>query len=181
MLKYIKKRGYTLKIDVDEYFDGWDPREYGDNLGSLYIWVRGYNLGDANEYEEPQDFIDSEEYKNAEVILPVYVYIHSGIAVSCAPFGDPWDSWKAGYIICTKEAAEKCGYSKQDIIKILREEVEEYNEYLRGKTYLYYCIEGLDGDVIDCCGGFEYEEEAIEQMKEHAPAEYQYLFEGIAL
>ena len=179
MLKYIKKRGYTLKIDVDEYFDGWDPREYGDNLGSLYIWVRGYNLGDANEYEDPQDFKDSDEYRNAEVVLPIYIYIHSGIALSCLPFGDPWDSWQAGYIICTKEAAEKCGYSKQNIIKILREEVEEYNEYLRGKTYLYYCIEGLDGETIDSCTGFEYSDSVIADMLEQVPAEYEFLFEGV--
>lgn len=179
MEKYIKKDGYTLRIGIDEYFEGWNPRECSDNLGRLYIWVKHYEIGDKNEYNDPQDFKDSDEYRNAEVVLPIYVYIHSGIALSCLPCGDPWDSWQAGYIICTKEAAGKCGYSKQDIIKILREEVEEYNEYMQGKTYLYYSIEGLNGETIDSCTGFEYSDSVIADMLEYVPAEYEYLFEGV--
>lgn len=85
----VSDNGYTLQIYRDEYAE--NPREW-ENLGKMVCWHRRYNLGDKHDYDSPQDFCESEEYKSALVILPVYLYDHSGITISNSDFGDRWDS-----------------------------------------------------------------------------------------
>ncbi len=76
---------YELSIFRDE--DAESPREW-ENLGKMVCWHRRYNLGDKHEFQSPQDFYDSAEYKDIFVILPIYLFDHSGITVSNDDFGD---------------------------------------------------------------------------------------------
>lgn len=127
-------------------------------------------LGDAMEYEHHsvdreklQDVIEALEEGEAEegtlqeyvekyyVILPLYLYDHSGITMSTAPFSCPWDSGQVGYIYASRVKLAEEGI--KDGEATLRQEVETYDQYLRGDVY-GYDIEGEDGESLDSCWGF---------------------------
>jgi len=138
---------YDIQDEIQETLD--NPRE-NDNLGSMVCYRRGYNLGDKNEYlpghykPNSGDFwgwTDLGKYfhevHDLAVCLPIYMYEHSGIAVSTKPFSCPWDSGRIGFIFVSKEKLRK-EYGVKRVTaslvakatSILEEEVEEYNQYL---------------------------------------------------
>ena len=71
----VSSGGYKLSVFRDD--DAPNPRQW-ENLGRMVCWHSRYDLGDEHEFEEVTDFLESEEYKNAIVVLPVYMYDHSG-------------------------------------------------------------------------------------------------------
>lgn len=120
--------------------DSFNPREDATPLGTMVCWHRRYKLGDEQpscdpaEYEFPEDCIK----------LPLYLYDHSGITMSTSDFGDRWDSGQVGWIYCTKALfRSETGYSDRELFEdgkaqeILRNEVEEYDRWLRGDVYGY--------------------------------------------
>jgi len=82
------------------------------------------------------------------VILPVYLYDHSGLTIRTVPFSCPWDSGQLGFIFCLKANAEQEGIN--DIEKCLRHEIEIYNQYLCGECLGYIKNE----DEKESCWGF---------------------------
>lgn len=86
-------------------------------------------------------------------------------------FGNPrgWDTTLCGVIFTTRErVAELCGegedgavYCPSDwqgdpvawVAKNLADEIDVYDQWLRGEVY-WYSVETADGDVLDSCGGF---------------------------
>ena len=118
------------------------------------------------------------------VALPLYLYEHSGIAMSTTSFNDRWDSGQIGWIYTDKETVLSHGgkiqSSKGNLIKVternwkegayqnLKEEVKIYDMYLQGQVY-GIVIEEYDSDLkefdeIDSCWGFYddgYDEEKI--------------------
>ena len=147
--------GYNLQVFRDEY--AANPRAW-DNLGKLVCWHTRYNLGDKHEYESPLDSYESDEYKNALVIWPVYLYDHSGITISNFDFGDRWDSGQIGYIFVTKDKAqEEYGLLNETTTELIRErlmsETKMYDQYLQGDCYAFR-ITDENGEEIDGCGGF---------------------------
>ena len=84
----IKKDGISLKLAQDYSYNP-NPRE-DDNLGHLICWHRRYSLGDSNEFYRPCDFQAFAEVNkdNMYCILNVYMYDHTGIALSTEPFND---------------------------------------------------------------------------------------------
>lgn len=80
IVKTETKGNYTLQICTDDYPE--NPRRY-DNFGVLYIPrpPRNYSLSDEGA--------SLEECNAAPVKIPVYILSHSGISISCTPFGDP--------------------------------------------------------------------------------------------
>lgn len=154
--------GLTVRIVQDT--DAESPRE-NDNLGTMICWHRNYILGDYTNkdlpYDSPSDFQEwVDKDKETAIVLPLYLYDHSGITMSCSPFSCPWDSGQIGYIYITKEKIRK-EYSVKKITKKLLErvtgylvsEVKEYDDYLTGQCY-GYVIEDEDGEHIDSCWGF---------------------------
>lgn len=114
----------------------------------------------------------------ATVILPIYLYDHSGLSMSAGTFGenpgypynDQWDAGMVGVIFDTPEQIEKTGIDPdpEDIEKALRAEIEEYDRYLRGEVfYISESIPGLE-DKEDTIGGFIGEEYAFEEAKSMA-------------
>jgi len=104
------------------------------------------------------------------VCLPLWLYDHSGITMSCGarryPYSDPWDSSAVGWIIVTKEKMFKEGFSEEEWQKradlILRNEVKEYDDYLTGDIYGYQLLtrrwwndsEDDNWEELDTCFGF---------------------------
>lgn len=85
------------------------------------------------------------------VMLPLYLYDHSGITMSTGPFSCPWDSGCVGVIVCDAEALEREFAGDRDKAEAcLRAEVEVYDQYLTGDVY-GFIVEERDDDGCECC------------------------------
>lgn len=83
------------------------------------------------------------------VILPLYLYDHSGITMNTSGFSCPWDSGQVGWIYADKEMLEK-EYGKltpetlETARRVLEGEVKEYDYYLTGQCYGFQLFKGED-------------------------------------
>ena len=166
---------YVLEIEQDSSPES--PRTW-DNFGKMICFHRRYDLGDKHDYnsdnyngwDELREQIE-QDY-NVGVILPLYLYDHSGITMSTSPFSCNWDSGQVGWIFCTKEEMDSnwIKLSGQDKIErsevLLKGEVETYDQYLTGDVYGYKIYEVSTCDhghehkeLVDSCWGFYGEEE----------------------
>jgi hypothetical protein len=152
-----------LKVLHDSSADS--PREW-DNLGTMVCFHNRYDLGDNHNYnsddynnwEEMKKAIEKEE--NTAVILPLYLYDHSGISISTGAFSCRWDSGQIGFIFISKEKAiQEFGGKivtaklKERLVGILEGEVETYDQYVRGEVYGFQIVDE-DDNHIDSCYGF---------------------------
>ena len=158
-----RKGNYITRTYQDE--SPSSPRE-DDNFGKMICFHNRYDLGDKHDYKssmfggwnEMKEQIE-EDY-NVGVILPLYLYDHSGITISTSSFSCQWDSGQIGWIFCTKEEMESnfMKLSGQDLIErsevLLKGEVETYDQYLTGDVYGYRVFK-----VETCSQGHEHEEE----------------------
>lgn len=152
----------TVRLEQDQ--NAQSPRGDSD-LGTMVCWHRGYDLGDSHNYSDPQEFIESEEYRHAAIVLPLGLYDHSGITMyigSRAHQFDPggWDSGQVGYIYISKEKIrQEYGVkriSKKLLARVeqyLRNEVKTYDDYLTGNVW-GFIVEDEDGNTVDSCWGF---------------------------
>ena len=162
--------GYTLNIEQDH--DPMNPRTEFGNVGKMVCWHTRYNLGDEQPKCSPDEYLfqmmyDREfdlhrklvpenikqEYLEAYIdkhfiILPLYLFDHSGLSMNVEPYGCPWDSGKVGFIYVGRESQEY-----DDLATGLTAEVEVYDQYLQGDVW-GYTIENPAGDAIDSCWGF---------------------------
>ena len=129
------------------YQDLDNPRSW-DNLGKMVCFHRRYDLGDKHDYNH-NDYNGWEEMKNAIikeedvcVILPLYLYDHSGITMSSSPFSCRWDSGQVGwYFVSKKKVREGYGVKKitqsliDKVTEVLESEVKTYDMYLTGELY----------------------------------------------
>ncbi len=167
---------YTIKIWPDDFGDS--PREW-DNLGTIIHWSSNYDLGEINGRKgdiDPKEFAE-QKVKEGAVILPVYIYDHSGITINTTGFSCQWDSGQIGWIFADKEAIRKW-YNIKNITKKLREKVREhlisetktFDKYIRGDVY-GFTVEDEDGNDIDSCWGFYDEKECMEEAEANVPSE----------
>ena len=145
-------RGFEIRIRHDE--DAGNPRTEFDNAGAMMCLHRRYDLGDPSakqalaqycrergsevEEDSPPLLLESAAAAHGVVYLPVYMYDHSGLTISTEPFSCPWDSGQLGIIYITPEKiAEEWpdGHKPEDVLATLKEEVEQYNDYLSGQCY----------------------------------------------
>jgi hypothetical protein len=171
--KIAEKNGLKVYLAQDE--DACNPREEYDNMGTMVCWHRRYSLGDKHEFKSPDDFLEWwKENGKGGVLLSLYLYDHSGITMSTAPFSCPWDSGQVGWIYVTADKIKQEYRSDPDAAKraeeYLKGEVETYDQYLRGEVY-GYILEGPDGEVDSCWGffGLKYaKDEALAVLNRHA-------------
>jgi len=138
--------------------DDMNPRTEWDNLGTMVCWHRRYKLGD----EQPSCSPDEYDLPDNAISLPLYLYDHSGITMSTAPFNDRWDSGQVGFIYVTKEKLQAEGLgdkTKDEIESYLRAEVETYDDYLTGAVYQYIILDSEDNIIDSCSGFFGYDHE----------------------
>lgn len=128
----ITKNGYTLSVWRDDY-PVIDPRKDYDNLGTLYIPrpPRGCSFSDEGA--------NAKDAHDAPVKIPVYILDHSGMAVSPIPFGDVWDSWKAGvYYVTAEKIREEYGNAPdaaKKALQVARAELQTFADYIAGDIY----------------------------------------------
>jgi hypothetical protein len=97
-----------------------------------------------------------ERIEEKFLVLPLYIYDHSGITISTRSFSCPWDSGQIGWIYVSHEDIIK-EYGFLDIdraTKYLEGEVETFDQYLQGDVYGYILEKS---SKCDCCGDIEWE------------------------
>lgn len=164
----------NLRLEVTYDDCPENPREY-DNLGTMVCFHRRYNLGDRHSFTT-EDFNSWDELekmlyeqKDAQVVLPLYLYDHSGITISTSPFSCRWDSGQLGFIYISKSKVKEEGLQVDKVSTYLENEVDMYDKYLTGQVYEYQIIKTetcnlghTHEEVIDSCRGYYSEEEANE-------------------
>ena len=162
-----------------------DPRNFEKDTKMICFHPRS-KLGDENKFRDIEDFWESllekfapgytlregEEISTNEIkqlllphieILPLWLYDHSGISMSCGtrsyPYNDPWDSGQVGYIYIEKakvfsmypNATEENWITLADQLMI--SEVKVYDQYLTGDCWGYEIFDE-DFEEVDGCYGF---------------------------
>lgn len=168
MHDYIEKeefRGYTIKLYIDD--EAPDPREWSEYTSNMITFHKNYTIGDRHDWEVTPFKSWLSRNQDNIIQLPVYMYDHSGITISTEPFSCPWDSGQIGVIYETKKSIrEEFGVKRvtNKLIKTiedrLRLEVDEYDHYCTGQIFSY-TVENPQGDVIESCGNWYDENEAI--------------------
>lgn len=159
------------KVTPDEYLEDL-VREFTGAGRAIDFWDDGgFWSEDYGGWGQP-DFPESvaeflgraritviENYlaREVPVMLPLFLYDHSGITMNTTGFPCPWDSGQVGFIYVTAEQvrAEYGDLSPASIElarKCLVAEVEVYDQHLRGEVY-GYTIE-IDGEHQDGCWGY---------------------------
>lgn len=96
--------------------------------------------------------------------VPLYMYEHSGISISCSntyPYNDQWDGGQCGWCVITKKTVlDNWGDVpdwKQKGVEVILSTVDTYDKYLQNDVWWYRLLEkNADGDweELDACGGF---------------------------
>lgn len=173
----------TIRILQDEC--GFNPREEYNHVGTIVCFRSRWGLGDeAGPDKVRRDIIInapgawtdyySDAYRDLDdpamlyqtvhdlgfIVLPLYLYDHSGLTMNTTGFPCPWDSGQVGFIYCTKEDAilewgkRICTAKvRAQAEKYLRSEVKEYDLYLRGYVW-GYIVEHEESGEEDSCSGF---------------------------
>ena len=115
-------------------------------------------------------------------MLPLYLYDHSGLAMSTESFSGraphaEWDSGQVGWIYVSKEDALKefdadkmTGSIRQKADALMRSEVAAYDSYLRGECYGFELYK--NGELSDSCWGFMGNfSDVLKDMAEYLPDE----------
>ena len=119
------------------------------------------------------------------VILPLYLHDHSGLSISTGAFSCPWDSGQVGFIYCDLAAARanhalpnatwKTQVKWQDkegkigtvtlrehTERVLKGEVNTYDQYLTGQVYGYEVSHDETGKEESCWGFYQDENAGAE-------------------
>ncbi|MFT7087622.1 MAG: hypothetical protein ACJAZX_001060 [Rickettsiales bacterium] len=140
---------FAIKIHYDESPDS--PRNW-DNLGKMGCFHRKYDLGDKHNFANYSEFADFLFKNKPElIILPIYIYDHSGLTIATVPFHCPWDSEQIGYIYVKKNQEN---LSEEQIKQILINEVATYDQYLTGEVFAFEILKN-DQFVDGVCGYYD--------------------------
>ena len=127
-----------------DHDDGYQPAyDYADQLVSNKI-----------------DKLVGQAVSDGYVILPLYLYDHSGITMSTGQFSCSFDSGQVGWIVCGKEMVDKeFGGDRDRAENALQCEVADYDQYLRGDIYGFIveelvCEDHDTWELVESCFGF---------------------------
>ena len=159
--------------DFEEKLLAMYPENYDEERQEFYF----------PENREAFDNFESffaDMFEDFFVLVPVFLYNHSGYSISTGSFSCRWDSGQLGYIYAPKNHPDFEGKTTEEISKALEEEIETLDQYLTGdvwhgavetlvpgKPACECCGRGQDPDeweVVDSCGRFYGKESVIEYL-----------------
>ena len=173
---------YLIEVEQDDNTES--PREW-DNLGKMICFHGRYDLGDKHDYRSndysgwSEQRKDIEKKENVCVMLPLYLYDHSGITMNTTGFSCSWDSGQVGWIVVSKEQVRKeYGVKRinkkliEKVTNILESEVKTYDQYLTGDVYGYRIYKVTECELghehkeeVDSCWGFYGEDECMTEAE----------------
>ena len=117
------------------------------------------------------------------VILPLYLYDHSGITMNTAGFSCPWDSGQVGWIYADRAMIEKeydslTPETMEKARVLLESEVKTYDYYLTGQNYGYQLFEG-DLETDSCWGFLGDIRDLQNELKEYMPKGFEDIVENM--
>lgn len=163
--------GWSITLEDDPY--PVDPREW-DHVGTMVTWHGRYDLGDeqvqAEDYADVEDLVrELKRERGARCVLPLYLFDHSGLSIStyAEDFrrwdAQGWDWGLVGVIFTTTVRLQEMGsghLKAARVRSILRAEVEEYDDYLRGDV-VGFVVRDERGHDVEACGGFYPEHDLL--------------------
>lgn len=182
VVEEIEYRGHIIKV-IQDYVDYESPRDWDNLGTMICFHSRydlgdkhGYNTVQDFFEDLISRYIDDEEEEGFQddlyelshkdimnkyhhiidenyIILPLYLYDHSGITMNTSGFSCPWDSGQVGYIYVSNEDAKK-EYNnnfKERAELYLKGEVEVYDQFIRGDVYCYSIEPKDENKNINCC------------------------------
>jgi hypothetical protein len=195
----IEYKGFDIRLYPDE--NAQNPRDW-DNIGTMVCFHREYTLGDEDHgltkdmfgsWQDLRAHLIKEE--KAVIILPLYLYDHSGLRMKVGSFAGllpqghaEFDSGQVGFIYITRKTIKKemarprrmkkgqinpdlqeiKHVSKKDrerIITSLKGEVNTYDKYLSGDVW-GYVVEDPEGYIgEESCWGYFGFSEVEEEAK----------------
>ena len=188
--------GYTKKVEIYQDNTPLNPRQEWDNAGTIISLADWSFSSDKNAYPlkksvkdrnyegqytydtediEAQDVFNSNNspkhyyihgQKEKTLVLPIYMYSHSGDTIKNSPFSCKWDSGLVGYIYMSESTAKENGFTKgknidwKKVKEYLIGETKTYDQYITGDIYgfIAYDINPINGEIdeinTDSCWGF---------------------------
>ncbi len=140
---------HTVNVYSDPHAE--NPRTFYDNAG-LFL-VKG-NRHFSGDHDASADDVAAILANKNNVALPVYAYVHSGVALATAPFSCPWDSGMCGVIYIPWEEAKAEGFKTRKAARVaLEAEIQTYSAWLAGDVFGYDILDPK-GECVDSCWGF---------------------------
>ena len=140
--------------EPDWYLEQSAPKNQLNDSGWFFD-----NMLDALTIDDLKELLAEREDM---VILPLYLYDHSALAMSTGSFigravHAEWDSSQVGYIYADRDSIrQEYGAVNAETVRkverVLEGEVKEYDLYLQGECYGYRLFK--DGEEEDACWGF---------------------------
>ena len=171
--------GYKIEIHRDDCDDS--PRGW-DNICIFHIAHRRYSFGDENHNSgESIKKAERQAIAQGDIVLPLYMYDHSGITISLSPFSCRWDSGQVGSVVIPRlKMIEEFGKKnftpklKARALEVAKGEVETMDRFVTNQVYGYKVFGPILGDdddddcrdELEACWGFYGEiSELIEECK----------------
>ena len=156
--------------------------DYDGNLCTIFSQKGNWNIGDPgysytrDEAPEKYEEFKARQDKGEILMLPVYMYDHSGQTISLGDFHDRFDSGVCGFAFVEKkrifeeypDTTEENW--KEKAYKVIQAEIDIYDKYIRGENYAWLLEKAeetehrriSDGDTwittewefYDACGGY---------------------------
>ena len=145
--------------------------------------VPDWFLDDCLSALKMNELMELVEQMEGMVILPLYLYDHSGITMNTSGFSCPWDSGQTGWIyadydMIKKEYGEVTPETLASARRVLQGEVEEYDYYLTGQCYGFKLYEG-DAEIDSCWGFLGDIHDVKNYVKEHLPSECENIVDSL--
>lgn len=143
--------GYTIKVVHDDYY----PYDFDDedHVGTFAHWHRRGFFGEdfSNRQHELKEICD-EVLAQAGIVVPVYLYEHSGQTINTTGFSCPWDSGQVGvWYITADEIAKAWGGDVEKARNYVTSHVKYIDCILTGEVYGYQIFKG-DEEIESCWG-----------------------------
>ena len=170
-------------IDKDDFLRDLYLKTVGDDERGAHRYERALDLMNykikapfgSPAYERQVDERLMKVISQKFLMLPLYLYDHSGITMNTTGFSCPWDSGQVGWIYASKEDALRefggktfTAATRKKAEDRMRSEVAYYDSYLRGEAYGFELYK--DGELEDSCWGFiGSNEEALKGIEDYLP------------
>lgn len=169
--------GYTIEIVQDD--DSESPWEWED-ITNFVSFHRGMdNQGNfdpskfnTNNFNSP-DLFEQALIEYGYITQRMYLYNHSGWAVSSTPFSCKWDSGLAGILFIDRQTAIKEWGNKictnkvrQKATEYMVGHIETLNQYYQGEVYGYHIYHPANLDYsLESCSGYYDINDCIAEAK----------------